>query len=49
MDGRIEVSYAAGEGQLEQLKTQQGESDLLYKDGQIYSEATSEVEEAEPL
>lgn len=49
IDGRIELPYLAGELQHQQLKTQKGESDLLYKGGQFYLAATCEIEEAEPI
>lgn len=49
LDGRVEVPYVAGERQHEQLKTQKGESDLLFIGGQFYLAATCDIEEAEPI
>jgi len=49
LNGRIKVSYVGGERQLEQLKTQKGESDLLYKNGDFYLGATCDIDEAEPI
>jgi len=45
LDGRLKIPFVAGEKQLEMLKTQQGESDLVYRKGKFYLYATCNVEE----
>lgn len=48
VDGRLRVSFLAGKRQLELLKCQRGESDLVLIDGVFYLFATCEIDEAEP-
>jgi len=48
VDGRLKLPYQCGPKQHELLKTQQGESDLLYVKGEFYLAATCEVEEPTP-
>jgi IS605 OrfB family transposase len=45
VDGRITVPFLCGDYQKEMLKTQQGETDLAYVDGQFYLLAVCNVEE----
>ena len=45
-EGRMKIAYSCGERQKELLRTQQGESDLVFKDGNWYLLATCNVEEA---
>jgi putative transposase len=46
--GRIKIPYCAGKRQLRFLQYQQGESDLVYRDGSWYLHACCNVEEPEP-
>jgi IS605 OrfB family transposase len=46
--GRIKIPYTAGNRQLRFLEFQQGESDLVYRDGEWFLHATCNVEEPEP-
>jgi IS605 OrfB family transposase len=46
--GRLRISFACGERQRELLKTRQGESDLVYRDGKFYLFAVCNVEEPIP-
>lgn len=48
VDGRLRVSFVTGKRQLELLKSQRGESDLVLIDGVFYLFATCEIDEAEP-
>ncbi len=45
LDGRLKMSFVAGDKQLELLKSQQGESDLVYRKGEFYLYATCNVDE----
>ncbi len=45
VDGRITLPFVGGDYQKEMLKTQQGETDLAYVDGQFYLLAVCNVEE----
>jgi putative transposase len=47
VSGRLQIPFLAGERQLELLATQQGESDLIFRDGEFYLAATCEI--AEPI
>jgi IS605 OrfB family transposase len=47
--GRLRIPLVCGEQQANLLKTQQGETDLVFKPGVFYLFATCEIEEAEPL
>jgi len=49
LDGRLSIPFAAGPRELELLRTQQGESDLVYQRGNLYLCATCEVAEPEPI
>ena len=49
MAGRLRIPFVCGEQQANLLKTQQGETDLIFKPGVFYLYATCEIEEAEPL
>jgi len=46
--GRQRIPYTCGERQRELLKTRQGESDLIYYNGQFFLNATCNVEEPPP-
>ena len=46
--GRIKVAFAAGDRQLRQLASRQGESDLLFHRGNWFLTATCNVEEPDP-
>jgi IS605 OrfB family transposase len=46
--GRLTLSFSCGEPQRELLRFQQGESDLVYQDGQWYLLATCHVEDPPP-
>ena len=48
LEGRQEMLYSTGVRQLEWLKFQQGESDLVYSGGKFYLLATCEVPEPTP-
>jgi putative transposase len=48
VNGRLRVSFLTGKRQLELLKSQRGESDLVLVDSQFYLFATCEIDEAEP-
>ena len=45
LDGRLKISFVAGDRQLEMLKSRQGESDLVYRKGQFYLFATCDIDE----
>lgn len=45
VNGRIDIAYVAGDRQLEQLKSRQGESDLIYHRGKWYLAVTCNIEE----
>jgi putative transposase len=47
--GRLSIPFAAGERQLELLRQQQGETDLVYIKGTFYLFAVCNVEEAKPI
>ncbi len=47
--GRLKISFVAGNRQLEQLKTQKGESELLFTNGQFYLAATCDTDEPDPI
>jgi IS605 OrfB family transposase len=49
LNGREMMPFAAGEHQLELLRTQQGETDLGYVEGAFYLFAVCNVEEAKPI
>lgn len=46
--GRIKVAFSAGERQLRQLASRQGESNLLFHRGSWFLTATCNIEEPEP-
>lgn len=46
--GRLKIPFACGERQRKLLETQQGESDLVYRDGTFYLFTTCNVEDVEP-
>lgn len=46
--GRMKIPFACGQRQREQLKLQQGESDLVLQDNTFYLLATCNIEEPEP-
>ncbi len=48
VNGRMKIPFVCGERQRELLKTQQGQSDLIYRDGEFYLYTTCEIEEPEP-
>jgi putative transposase len=48
LEGRQEILFSTGPRQLEWLKFQQGESDLVYSGGEFYLLATCEVPEPTP-
>lgn len=43
--GRLKIGYSAGPPQIELLKTQQGESDLVYHRGKFYLAVSCKIEE----
>jgi IS605 OrfB family transposase len=47
-DGRLKIPFSAGERQKELLKSQQGESDLIYHKGKFYIASTCDVPDPEP-
>ncbi len=47
--GRLTLPYVCGERQRELLQTQQGESDLSFREGRWYLSATCNVETPEPI
>ena len=49
VEGRLRVPFACGERQRELLTTQQGECDLMYRDGAYYLFATCNAEEPVPV
>jgi putative transposase len=49
IDGRKTIPYQAGEKQLALLQYQQGESDLVYMNGNFYLYATCDCENPEPF
>lgn len=49
LNGRIVIPFEAGERQLELLRNQQGETDLVYIKGIFYLFAVCNMEEAEPI
>jgi IS605 OrfB family transposase len=48
LNGREIIPFEAGAGQLEMLRSQQGESDLSFVRGEFYLLATCEIEVSEP-
>ena len=48
VDGRMHIPFVCGERQRELLKTRQGESDLVLRDGVFYLFATCNVDEPTP-
>ena len=48
LGGRIKIPFTGSDKQLEILKTQKGESDLVYQNGMFYLYSTCEVEEDKP-
>ena len=48
MEGRQRIPFVCGERQRELLRTRQGESDLVYRDGVYYLFATCQVDEPVP-
>ncbi len=46
--GRMKIPFVCSKRQRELLKTQQGQSDLIYRNGEFYLYTTCEVEEPEP-
>lgn len=49
LGGRIKVAFTAGASHLELLKFQQGESDLVYRNGKFYLYATCDIPDATPI
>ena len=49
VDGRLRIPFLAGQPQLELLKHQHGESDLVYIKGNFYLFATCEIEDPEKI
>jgi IS605 OrfB family transposase len=47
LEGRLKMPYVAGEKQREMLKSQEGESDLVYRKGTFYLYATCNIEAAD--
>jgi len=47
-NGRETISYSAGDRQRELLKSQQGESDLIYHRGKFYLAATCDIPDPDP-
>lgn len=47
--GRLKIDFVTGQKQLEMLKFQQGESDLVYRNGVFYLFATCNVEEPDQI
>jgi putative transposase len=47
--GRLTIGYSAGDGQKELLKSQQGESDLIYHRGKFYLAASCNAVDPEPM
>ncbi len=45
LDGRLKIPFVTGEKQLEMLKSQQGQSDLVYRKGIFYLYATCNIDE----
>lgn len=45
VDGREKIPFVCGDTQRELLKSQQGESDLVYRDGEFFLYATCNIEE----
>jgi IS605 OrfB family transposase len=49
LDGRLSVAFVAGESHLELLKFQQGETDLVYRNGDFYLYATCDIPDTTPI
>lgn len=47
INGRIKIPFACGQKQLEQLKSQKGETDLVFKDGKFFLLTTCNIPEKE--
>lgn len=48
INGRKKISYVCGDRQRKLLENQQGESDLIFRDGKFHLAATCNVEEPDP-
>jgi len=49
LGGRAEIAFQAGDSHLELLKFQQGESDLVYRNGAFYLYATCSIPDETPI
>lgn len=49
LEGRLKMSFVAGDKQLELLKDQQGESDLVFRNGAFYLFATCHIDDPEQI